>query len=112
MTDPASYIHLIRQLDALVATFEEHPDAATREQALALLSGLDALHRTGLERLVERLREAGGGMALEQATTDPVVRTLLSLYDLAPLDVPMEPAPPAGLIPLDQVGILDNSFQP
>lgn len=82
------YRLLVRQVDELVGVFERHPDAATRDQVCSLLAGVDLLHRDPLTRLVERLREAGAGAALEQAFGDPIVRTLFSLYDLAPLPIP------------------------
>ena len=88
-----TYVNLIRQLDELVAVFEEHPDPATREQAVALLSGLDALHREGLGRLVSALREAGAQELLSRAVADPVVKVLLGLYDLVDLGLPEEPQP-------------------
>jgi hypothetical protein len=77
------YRALMRELDELVAWFELHPEFKTRERAVALLHGLDTLHREALGRLVDALRAAGAGPALEQAHADPVVAALLSLYDLA-----------------------------
>jgi hypothetical protein len=102
-----SYLNLIRQLDDLIAGFEQHPDPVTREQAIALLGGLDVLHREGLGRLVERIRGMGGGELLDQAVTDPVVETLLGLYDLAELDLPEEPAPAGSttFVPLERLTV-------
>ena len=88
-----TYVNLIRQLDELVAVFEAHPDPATRAQAVALLSGLDALHREGLGRLVSALREAGAQELLSRAVADPVVKVLLGLYDLVDLGLPEAPQP-------------------
>jgi hypothetical protein len=101
-----TYLRLIDQLDELIAAFEQHPDFTTREQAITLLSGLDALHREGLGRLVERLRAAGAGEMLDHALSDPVVKTLLGLYDLAELDLPAE-APPrsVGFVPIESVTV-------
>jgi hypothetical protein len=84
----ASYQNLMAQLDDMIAAFEQHPDATTREQIVALLGGLDMLHREGLGRLVERIRAAGGGELVDHACADPIVETLLGLYDLAELDLP------------------------
>ncbi len=100
-----SYIHLIQQLDELVALFEQHPDPATRERVTSLLSGLDLLHREGLKRLVDALRAAGAEEALHQATADPVVAILLGLYDLVELDLPEEPLPPSGFVPLAEIAV-------
>lgn len=90
-----NYLRLIQQLDELVAIFENHPDTATREQAVALLSGLDMLHHEGLGRLAAALRGNGAGEMLERALHDPVVRTLFGLYGLADLELPEEPKPAA-----------------
>lgn len=98
-----SYVTLIGHLDDLIAGFEDDPDPATRERAVALLGGLDALHREGLTRLVALLREAGAGSAVERAAADPVVGILLGLYDLADLPVPEAPQPPPGFVPLDSL---------
>ncbi|MDQ4077537.1 MAG: hypothetical protein M3220_14985 [Chloroflexota bacterium] len=104
-----TYVNLIQQLDDLVAIFEHHPDPTTREQVTALLSGVDLLHREGLRRLVESLREAGGDELLERAAADPVVEILLGLYDLVELDLPEEPQPQATssamFIPLEDITI-------
>lgn len=101
-----SYLNLIQQIDDLVAGLEHHPDSAIREQVVALLSGLDALHREGLGRLVGALREAGAGVLLERAAADPVVEILLCLYDLADRQLPETPQPataPSGFVPLESL---------
>src|SRR5215210_2250104 len=111
-----TYMNLLRQLDDLIAIFEHHPDPATREQAAALLSGLDMLHREGLGRLVGAIRDAGADALLDQATEDPVVKTLLGLYDLADLDIPEEvpPAQSGAFVPVEQltVGRRPNAAAP
>lgn len=99
-----TYLNLLRQLDDLVTIFEHHPDPTTQEQAAALLSGLDLLHREGLGRLVGAIREAGADALLDQATADPVVKILLGLYDLADLDIAEEaPTQSTPFIPVDQL---------
>jgi nitrite reductase/ring-hydroxylating ferredoxin subunit len=85
-----TYVGLIQQLDSLVSALERHPDEATREQIIMLLRGLDTLHREGLVRLAGVLRATGADALLQQALSDPVVRTLFGLYDLAELDLPAE----------------------
>jgi nitrite reductase/ring-hydroxylating ferredoxin subunit len=100
-----SYLRLIRQLDELVAVFENHPDPATREQTVALLSGLDMLHHEGLGRLIAALRNNGAGELLDRTLQDPIIRTLFGLYGLAELDLPEEPAPAAAPAPLVQLTI-------
>lgn len=99
-----TYVNLIRQLDDLIAVFEHHSDPTTREQAGALLIGLDQLHREGLTRLVAALRDAD---ALDRAIGDPVVETLLGLYDLVDLNLPEAPQPEldpsVSFIPLERL---------
>ncbi len=111
-----TYLNLLRQLDDLVTIFEHHPDPTTQEQVAALLSGLDLLHREGLGRLVGALRDAGADALLDQATADPIVKTLLGLYDLADLDIPEEasPAQSGAFVPVEQltVGRKPNAASP
>lgn len=87
---------IMRRMDDLIASLESYPDPQVRAGVLELLQGIDALHRQGLTRLVERLREAGGDAALAGAQADPLVRLLLGLYDLAELELPAEPEPHRG----------------
>jgi hypothetical protein len=96
------YRELLADLDDHVRFFELHPEFAVRQQAVALLTGLDALHREGLQRLVSSLRDQGAGAAVERAAADPIVRTLLGLYDLADLGLPGEPGS-GGFVPIDRV---------
>lgn len=74
-----------QRLDSLVQLFEQHPDETVRERVLELLGLVDALHREGLGRVVAALPPAN----YQALLNDPEAHTLLSLYDLAPLD-PME----------------------
>lgn len=60
----------IAELDTLVSTLEREED----QRALMLLELIDAIHRPGLELI------AAGD------TEHPIARTLLSMYDLAPVD--------------------------
>ncbi len=92
-----------RHLDELVREFEGLPLPAVRDRVFELLQTVDALHRAGLVRLVDLLREQGGGAALERAAADPIVRTLLVLYDLASEPVAVA-AGTASFIPLDRIG--------
>ena len=60
----------VAELDTLVATLEREGD----ERALQLLRLVDAIHRPAIARI------AAGDL------DDPLARTLLAMYDLAPLD--------------------------
>lgn len=108
--DYDDYVRLIRQVDELVVAFESHPDEATRERVLALLTAVDLLHRTALTRLVDGLREHGAGPALEGAARDRVVETMLGLYGLAELRIPEEEEPTAlpgtvGFVPRESLTV-------
>jgi hypothetical protein len=108
-----TYLNLIRQLDELIAVFENHPDPATRDQAVALLGGLDMLHHEGLGRLVSFLRNTGSSALLDHALEDPVVRALLGLYGLAELDLPEEPeAAPAAFVPVERLTVNGKPMRP
>lgn len=101
------YLHLVRRLDEFLGAFEENAPAEVQEQVGNLLTGVDLLHREGLQRLVGGLREAGAGEAVDRvAGDDRVVAILLGLYDLAELPVPEEEERPPGgggaaIVPLD-----------
>ena len=82
----AEFAAIGRRLAELVEEFEDLPFPQVREKVFDLLHTVDALHRVGLGRLVESLSEHGLDVRLERALEDPVVRTLLTLYDLAPVD--------------------------
>lgn len=111
------YLSLARRLDEMLAAFVAAAPHEVQEQVGNLLSGIDMLHREGLERLAEGLRGAGAGEALDRVTAeDPVVTILLGLYDLAELPIPEEPeegrsspettgkpAKAAGFVPLDSL---------
>lgn len=90
------------------------PLPQVRDKVFELLQMVDGVHRTALERLVGFLRAQSYTDAVEQAATDPMIRTLLLLYDLLPDDAPEQmPAlrngsPPLGkrsatVIPLEVV---------
>lgn len=102
-----TYLNLIRQLDDLVQVFEHHPDAAVREQAVALLSGIDMLHHEALGRLVAGLRSHGAGELLDLLLQDPVIRTLLAIYGLAELEgLEEEPeSPTATFVPVERLTV-------
>lgn len=64
----------VAQLGTLVETLEREGD----ERALVLLQLMDAVHRPGLELIVEGKLD------------DPVAQALLAMYDLAPVDEQIE----------------------
>lgn len=107
-----SYLHLIRQLDELIAVFENHPDPSTRDQAVALLGGLDMLHHEALGRLVGLLRNHGGNEFLDRALQDPVIHTLFGLYGLAELNLPEErESSSAAFVPIEHLTMNGKPLQ-
>lgn len=100
-----AYVHLIRQLDGLIESFEQHPDEATRERVFALLTGIDMLHHEGLGRLVTFFRNQGASEYLDFALQDPVIHTLFGLYGLSELELPPERVEPRGPGPLVQLTV-------
>jgi nitrite reductase/ring-hydroxylating ferredoxin subunit/Fe-S cluster biogenesis protein NfuA len=74
---------ITQMLNNLVQTFEQHPIVQVREQAMEMLGLIDALHRAGIQRLVEALRNQGSGL-LDEVLEDPAAEILLTLYDLMP----------------------------
>jgi hypothetical protein len=100
MLDRDTYVQLLGQVDELISAFEQYPDEATRERLFALLTGLDLIHREGIQRLIEFIRESGGGNLVDRAAaSDPIIKMLLGLYDLAELEIP-ERQQSAGFVPL------------
>lgn len=104
----ADYFDVISEVDALIAGLQRHPDPETRAQVEALLGGLDALHREGLGRLIAALHAGGaGGVVEDAARADPVIRVLLGIYDLVPLELPSESAEAAsGAMPAGVTGFV------
>jgi nitrite reductase/ring-hydroxylating ferredoxin subunit len=76
----AEWDALLERVDAMIAAAEAIADPGTRRLVLDLLQGIDCLHREALTRLVRLFKEG----VLEKVLTDPPIRTLLELYDLAP----------------------------
>jgi nitrite reductase/ring-hydroxylating ferredoxin subunit len=76
----AEWEELLDRVDRMVAEFEGSADQALRERVLALLDGIDAIHREALTRLVRLFKDG----VLEKVITDPAIRTLMELYDLLP----------------------------
>jgi len=79
----ATLDQITQRLDSLVQTFEQHPIIQVREEAMEMLGLIDALHRTGIQRLVEALQNQGTE-GLDQVLKDPAGEMLLTLYDLMP----------------------------
>jgi nitrite reductase/ring-hydroxylating ferredoxin subunit len=95
---------LLDQLDQFVGIFEQHPDQTVQEQVTALLTAVDMIHREGLSRIVDALRDSGGDELVQKLADDRVVETLLGLYGLVDLELPEEVnETPAPVATVDQI---------
>jgi len=83
---PAEFQHLLEWLGTGLERMEGIEDERTREEVLALLEGIDILHRRALGRLLELVTNLGGSELVERVSQDPVVHTLLEMYDLPEAD--------------------------
>lgn len=81
--DPEDVLALV---DRLITSLESHPDPAVREQTVALLQGIDAVHRAGLTHLMDAIRGMAGDAFINRLTADPGIRLLLMSYDLVAVD--------------------------
>jgi hypothetical protein len=83
----------MRQLGTLVGELDQLPGGGSKVAARELVQLLMEVHRTGLERIMELVFEAGGqsgasGSAIiDRLGQDPIVRNLLLLYSLHPDDL-------------------------
>jgi nitrite reductase/ring-hydroxylating ferredoxin subunit/Fe-S cluster biogenesis protein NfuA len=83
---PPEFQHLLEWLGTGLERMEGIEDEQTREEVFALLEGVDVLHRQALGRLLELVGNLGGQGLAERVSQDPMVRTLLEMYDLPEAD--------------------------
>ncbi len=83
---PSEFQHLLEWLGTGLERMEEIQDEKTREEVFAFLEGIDVLHRQGLGRILDLIGSLGGQKAVERISQDPIVRTLLEMYDLPEAD--------------------------
>ncbi len=80
----------MRQLGALVGELGQVPGGGSKVATRELVQLLMEVHRTGLERMMELVFQAGsesgasGGAIIDRLGQDPIVRNLLLLYSLHP----------------------------
>ncbi len=83
----------MRQLGTLVGEIDQAPGGGSKVAARELVQLLMEVHRTGLERIMELVFQAGGesgtsgGAIIDRLGQDPIVRNLLLLYSLHPDDL-------------------------
>ena len=105
------YDQLAGYIQQLIEEMERLPNPDIRVRVFELLKGLDALHREALARMMQRL-ECDAPDAKATLASDPVIRTLLGLYDLLP-DGEAAPASSVnGFVPLERVDLLSPIRQP
>ncbi len=78
------WLRLLDEVNGRLAELETALDPDQHGQVLALLQGIDALHRESLHRLVRLFKEG----VVQQVVTDPAIRTLFGMYDLLPPEQP------------------------
>ena len=83
---PPEFRHLLDWLGTGLERMEGIEDEKTREEVFALLEGIDVLHRQALGRLLELVGGLAGQQLVGRVSQDPVVRTLLEMYDLPEAD--------------------------
>ncbi len=95
-----------QRLDELIQAFEALPYPAVKEKIFEALQAIDTIHREAVGRLVGLLCEPEHTELLGRAVKDPIIHTLLVLYDLIDSsDLPQEPTPDTArnFVPLDQL---------
>jgi hypothetical protein len=89
MPDPADGTgpdDLLEVVQRAIDRLGHHSDPAVRTEVEALLTGIDAVHRTALARLVGALQSMGGEALMARLIADPAIRLLLMSYDLIAVD--------------------------
>jgi Fe-S cluster biogenesis protein NfuA len=87
--DAKAFQARLQRLDALLQEAERLADPAAQGRLREIVQTILDLHGTGLERLLERLAEAGedGRRMIDACAQDDVVSGLLLLHGLHPLDL-------------------------
>ena len=84
--DPRPDRDVVEEVDRLITSLQQHPDPAVREQVRALLEGIDAVHRTGLTRMLTAIQGMAGEAFINRLVGDPAIRFLLMSYELLAVD--------------------------
>lgn len=83
---PKDEVDLLEQVDRAINVLQAHPDPEVRAEVDTLLKGIDAVHRTGLERLIAAVHGMAGDAFLNRLIGDPAIRLLLMSYNLIAVD--------------------------
>jgi Fe-S cluster biogenesis protein NfuA len=89
MSNQDDFQQKARSIETLVRKLEESSDPALRRAAQDLVQAVMELHGAGLERMLEIVQNTGdpGQTIIQQLGRDEVVRSVLLLYGLHPLDL-------------------------
>jgi 3-phenylpropionate/trans-cinnamate dioxygenase ferredoxin component len=77
---------VVEDVDRLITALQRHPDPAVGAQVRAMLEGIDAVHRTGLTRLLTAIHGMAGEAFINRLVGDPAIRFLLMSYELLAVD--------------------------
>lgn len=76
------------QLNALLDSIEQHPDAALRESVRSLVFSVIELHHDALQRLLEiTAQHYAGEDLLQQFSSDEIISAVLMVHELMPQDI-------------------------
>jgi Fe-S cluster biogenesis protein NfuA len=89
MTDDKDFQIKVQRIGELVRDLENIADPESRASAKTLVQLLLDLHSVGLERVMEIVASSGdsGQRTIDDLGRDPLVRSILILYGLHPLDI-------------------------
>src|SRR5579863_2645233 len=79
------FVELVARAEELTRQFEQHANDAVREDVFELLQAIDTIHRGALLHLIEIVARNGNTRLIEEAAADPMISSLLQLYDVLPL---------------------------
>lgn len=77
---------VVEEVDRLITILQGHPDPEVGAQVRALLEGIDAVHRTGLTRMLTAIQGMAGEAFINRLVGDPAIRFLLMSYELLAVD--------------------------
>jgi hypothetical protein len=89
MSEPGrSLERQLQRLETLLGQLERGPESPVRTTAREVVRAVLDLHGSGLERMMECIRDSAGGPAIMNAfTNDPLIAGLLLLHDIHPHDL-------------------------
>lgn len=85
-SDAAPDRDVVEEVDRLITALQEHPDPAVGRKVRELLEGIDAVHRTGLTRMLTAIQGMAGEAFINRLVGDPAIRFLLMSYELLAVD--------------------------